>query len=218
MGKRLHQELQDLRSGVLAMAAMVEQSLQAAVATLLKADADAAEQVRQGDTAINDRRFALENETVNILVTQQPVATDLRLLVGVLEITSELERMGDYSKDIARVAIRQAEPGVPQVLGIEEMARLATDMLSQAVTAFDQGDAELATKAAREDNTVNQQCAALHRQLVQDAHADPDALEEALRILPAIHNIERFADRVTNICERTVYIITAEQVEFGDRE
>ena len=215
MGRLLDRELVVLRQRVAIMGAAVGKAIEAATAALLAADGQAAEEIYRADKAINDQRFALEEEVVTVISTQQPVAGDVRLLVGILEISSELERMGDYAKDIARATIKQADHGLPS-MGDEfsKMSQQAAAMLESAMQAFLATDAELATSVARQDDDVDQICVSLHRQLVQQAHTDNASLDTAMRLLPVVHNVERFADRTTNICERVVYIATGKLVEF----
>ncbi len=217
MGKRLEQELIRLRQRVATMANSVQQALADSVAALRTADIDAANRVCEADVVINDQRFALESDIVTVIATQQPVAGDVRLLVGILEIATELERMGDYAKDIGRIAIRQHPHKLDNLpFDISEISGHAINMLERAITAFVDGNPELATTVAKDDDHVDNLCLSLHRKLVQDASSDGASLQDAMRLLPAIHNIERFADRVTNICERIVYIETSQQVEFDD--
>lgn len=214
----LPRQLEKLKQRLVKMGHAVQQSLDAAVGVLLNADADAARVVCAGDKAINEERYSLESDVVGVIATQQPVAHDVRLLIGILEIATELERMADYAKDIARIAIRQAPHGTPgPPFGLVRMADHATAMLEQAMTSFLNGDAQLAKEIIRKDDAVDELCAELHRKLVERAHSDEAELDEAVRLLPAVHDVERFADRVTNICERIVYIETGEQIEFDDQ-
>ena len=218
MSKLLDQELAELKQRVVAMAHDVRQSMGAAIAALVDSDAEAAGIVREADRAINEQRFSLESDTVAVIATQQPVAGDARQLAGSLEIATELERMGDYAQDIARIAQFQSQRGSPNPpAGIVRMSNFAAQMLERAMQAFVDGDPELAAEVANEDDAVDELCWNLHRELVKNAYADESALEAVIRLLPAIHDVERFADRVTNICERVVYIATGEQVEFNDR-
>lgn len=212
----LPKELEKLKQRLVAMGHTVQQSLAAAVAVLLNVDIDAAKVVCDGDDAINEARYSLESDVVGLIATQQPVAHDVRMLIGILEIASELERMADYGKDIARIAIRQAPHGNPQPpFGLVRMTEHAISMLQKAMTAFSSGDEQLARKTVDEDDAVDALCAELHRKLLERAHSDEAELDQAVRLLAAVHNVERFADRVTNICERVVYIETGEQIEFG---
>ena len=219
MSKLLNRELMELKARVVAMADSVRQALEASIAALLQADDGAARAVCAGDAAINEMRFSIENDTIGLIATQQPVAHDVRLLAGIFEIVTELERMGDYAKDIAEIAIRQVASGAPNPPnGLLQMAELAGGMLAQAIKAFSDGDAELAESIAREDDKVDALCWELHRIVLEHAYAGPSEIEEVIRFLPAVHDIERFADRATNICERVVYIETGNQVEYSTRQ
>ena len=215
MSRILKQELDDLQQRVATLAGLVQTALGSAVSTLIDADRDAAHFVCDEDQVINRLRFALESDVVTIIATQQPVAGDVRLLVGVLEIASELERMGDYAKDVARIAIEQSSHGAPELPDqVARMAEHACAMLEQATTAFLDGDAQLATEVARDDDAIDECCDIVHRGLIERVRSGETSIDDSLRLLPVVHNIERFADRVTNICERIVYVATGEQVEF----
>ena len=215
MSRLLNHQLQKLRQQIQELAESVQQSLRDAVQSLLDADAVAAQSVCDGDRAINARRYTLETDIVSMIATQQPMAGDLRLLIGVLEIATELERMGDYAKDIARIAIRQQPHGTPEAAeGTVPMMDCALSMAQRTVRAFCDSDAQLARQVVSDDDRIDEACQRLHRELLERARVDENVLEETVRLLPVVHNIERFADRVTNICERIVFIVTGEQVEF----
>ena len=216
MSKLLEKELSDLQKQVDSMALSVRQGLDASVAALFDTDVDMARVVCSGDLSINDQRFALENATIGVIAMHQPVARDVRLLAGIFEIAIELERMGDYAKSIAEVTIRHAGQGpLNPPDGLRQMASLACDMLEQAIRSLSDQDTELAKSVASDDTKVDVLCWQLHRELLQRAYADETELEVAVRFLTVVHDIERFADRATNICERVVYIVTGEQVEFS---
>ena len=219
MSKLLEQELNDLQQRVETMATAVRQAFDTATTALLEANADAGRVICEGDTAINEQRFALENDAVAVIATQQPVAGDVRLLAGILEIVIELERMGDYAKNIAQTACCQAERGAPaRPDGISQMSKIAGEMLTNAIKSFADRDADLARSVADQDDEIDNLCWTLHRDMLQRAYTDQAEVEQAIRLLPVVHDIERFADRATNICERVVYIVSGEQVEYSVRK
>lgn len=215
MRNLLQQELAELKRRILSMASLVQQSLSGAVDALLNADSDRAQKIFDGDQAINEQRFSIENDAAVVLATQQPVAGDLRLIIGILEIATELERMGDYSKDIARNAM-SSELVVPLDIadGIKEMCGLAVETVNMAAHAFVENNDFLAAKVAKDDIPIDQLCERLHRDLIGLVSTNDASLDDVMRILPVVHNVERFADRSLNICERVVYIATGQQVEF----
>lgn len=218
MSKILQQEMQRQHEQIARMSSDVRDALRSAVKSLLENDPALAQDVIEGDEKINALRFNLEHDIAGLIATQQPVAIDVRRLLSALEVASELERMGDYAKDIARNAAKQPACTNSELQSeLSEMAAAATAMLDQAMTAFENNDAKAAHAVAAADDQVDAQCHQLHRKIVEQVRSDETFFDTALRLLPIVHNVERFADRVTNICERIVYVATGEQVEFDGR-
>src|SRR5512143_2856523 len=156
-----------------------------------------------------------------LIATQQPMAHDLRLLASCMEIISELERMGDYAKGIANINIRMGDqPPLKPLIDIPRMAQKDVDMLHRALTAFVNEDVETAQTIPVEDDEVDALYNQIYRELMTFVIADPTTIERANWLLWVAHNLERVADRVTNICERTVFIATGEFKEFdgSDKE
>ena len=211
----LDRRIRHLLDEILLLDSMVEQSISASVAALKSRDMEAARRVYAGDQQINARRFALENETMVVLATQQPVmAHDLRLLASILEITGELERIGDYGKGIAKIAlILGDQPPVKPLIDIPRMAVIGVEMLHQAISAFVTGDADAARRIPELDDQVDQLYNDVYHELVQIMIQDPSTIDRANYLMWAAHNLERMADRVTNICERTIYLVTGELKE-----
>lgn len=216
LAKHLQGDIERLVAAVDVMATAVGHALPAAVQAVLAVDTSLASQVLSGDEVINRQRFAIEERCLAILATQQPVARDARLLLAVLEVATELERMGDYAKDIARIALRP-EAGQPRqpLQALLPMSQMAIAMLDAALTSFRDRNAELAREVGRRDDEVDLLCGQVRRELLDLAHADAESINQIVQWLPAVHNIERFADRVTNICERAVFVATGGIVEFG---
>jgi phosphate transport system protein len=207
-------EIQELRDEILILGSMVEQALLDAVTALKKRDFALSEKVIAGDTDINEKRFALESRVMILIATQQPMARDLRVLASILEVISELERMGDYAKGIGVINRRMGqEPPLKPLVDIPRMAEKAAGMLHRALAAFVNEDAETARLIPPEDDEVDQLYVQVYRELMTYILADPKAIERANWLLWAAHNLERFADRVTNICERTEFIVTGEYKE-----
>lgn len=211
----LNRQIKQLHDEVLLLGSMVEQATLNAIATLKNRDVITARQVYEDDAVINEKRFAIENAIIITVATQQPMAHDLRSIAAIFEIITELERMGDYAKGIARVTIRLAdtELHIP-ISKIEHMGELGVDMLHRALGAFVNEDAKTAIKIPSEDDAVDDLYNELYRDLVKDMIANPDLIEPITLIMWVIHNLERLADRVTNICERTVFIATGELMEM----
>lgn len=213
------QELQQLRDDVMIMASMVYQQLTDAVQGLRLADPDSARRIIAQDSEINRRRFLLEDTTLTIIATQQPMAGDMRFLAGTLEIISELERIGDYAKGIARITTmlgRDSGLTMPPQLG--EMCELALGMLRRSVEAFIGGDIEAARVIPDADDAVDVLYNEVNLELVKIVSAEPSKMPMANLYSWAAHNIERTADRSTNICERTLYMVTGEMRELDHTE
>ena len=217
--KTFETEIKQVKDDVLMLGSMVEQSIIGSVEALKKRDLKAAQKILEGDRAINKKRFAIETELMILIATQQPMAHDLRLLASTLEIVSELERMGDYAKGIANINIRMGdEELLKPLIDIPRMAEKGVDMLHRSLTAFVNEDIETARKIPVEDDIVDALYNQVYRELMTFIIADPKTIERANWLLWVAHNLERFADRVTNICERTVFIATGELTEITDTD
>lgn len=212
--KTFENEIQQLRDEILLLGSMVEQATLSSVEALKKRDTNWSERIILEDKRINEKRFKLENEVMILIATQQPMARDLRVIASILEVISELERMGDYAKGIAVINLRMGEQSLLKPLvDIPRMAQKGTDMLHRALTAFVNEDAETARAIPAEDDEVDMLYDQVYRELMTYVMADPKNIERANYLLWAAHNLERFADRVTNICERTVFVVTGEYKE-----
>ncbi len=213
------QELQQLRDDMLIMASMVYQQMTDSVATLQSCDVDNARRIIQQDAEINRRRFTLEDDTLTIIATQAPMAGDMRFLAGVLEIISELERIGDYAKGIARITLMLGrDSGVTMPMTLVEMSSVALHMLRDAVNAFVSADAEAARLIPHQDDLVDRLYNQINVDLVRAVMEEPAKMARVNLYSWAAHNIERTADRATNICERTIYMVTGEMREMDDVE
>jgi phosphate transport system protein len=213
--KTFEGEIQLVKDNVIMLGSMVEQSIINSVETLKKRDIRGSEQVLLYDLEINKKRFEIENQLMILIATQQPMAHDLRLLASCMEIISELERMGDYAKGIANINIRMGdEPLLKPLIDIPRMAQKDVDMLHRALTAFINEDIETARKIPMEDDEVDALYNQIYRELMTFVIADPKTIERANWLLWVAHNLERVADRVTNICERTVFIATGQMTEI----
>jgi phosphate transport system protein len=219
--KNFENDLQQIKDEIILLGSMVEHALISAVDALKKRDIKAAQAIIIEDKAINKKRFDLENQIMVLIATQQPMAKDLRLLASCMEITSELERMGDYAKGIANINVRMGdEQLLKPLIDIPRMAQKGVDMLHRALTAFVNEDAETAKTIPIEDDEVDALYNQIYRELMVFIIEDPKNIERANWLLWVSHNIERFADRVTNICERTVFIVTGsfEEIKSSDDE
>jgi phosphate transport system protein len=212
-------ELQELKDEILVLGGMVEQAILGTVEALKKRDIEASQKILAADKDINKKRFELENKLMVLIATQQPMARDLRLLASSMEIISELERMGDYAKGIANINIRMGDaPLLKPLIDVPRMAQKDVDMLHRALTAFIEEDMETAQAIPIEDDEVDALYNQVYRELMTFVIADPKTMERANWLLWVAHNLERVADRVTNICERTVFIVTGELSEIKNSD
>ena len=216
----LDRKLKELLDEIQELQLLVSQALRDSVASLDQHDLVLARQVYTGDAVINARRFALEQDAMITIATQQPiVAHDLRLVACILEVVGELERMGDYAKGIAKIAIKIGEcPECPPPPDLFKMAAITDAMLARAVAAFIAGDAQAARAIPQEDDLVDGMYNSIYQMLVAEMIEDPSRIDHANLMMWAAHNLERMADRVGNICERTIYTATGEMIELDHNE
>ncbi|MCC6499499.1 MAG: phosphate signaling complex protein PhoU [Anaerolineales bacterium] len=213
--KSFESEIQQVKDDILALGSMVEQAILGSVEALKKRDVKASEKIFAEDQAINAKRFEIENKLMVLIATQQPMAHDLRLLASSFEIISELERMGDYAKGIANINIRMGDaPLLKPLIDVPRMAEKGADMLHRALAAFAAEDVEAAKAIPIEDDEVDALYNQVYHELMMFIIQDPKTIERANWLLWVAHNLERVADRVTNICERTVFIVTGEMREI----
>ena len=213
--KTFENEIQQVKDDVLLLGSMVEQAILNSVESLRKRDIKSAHEILEADTLINKKRFEIENKLMVLIATQQPMAHDLRLLASCMEIISELERMGDYAKGIANINIRMGDaPLLKPLIDVPRMAQIGVDMLHQALTAFVNEDIETAKSIPVHDDEVDALYNQVYRELMTFVIQDPKTIERANWLLWVAHNLERVADRVTNICERTIFIATGEMEEI----
>jgi len=213
--KTFENEIQLVKDDVLMLGSMVEQALIKCVESLKKRDIKLSRKIITEDLEINKKRFDIESKLMVLIATQQPMAHDLRLLASCMEIISELERMGDYAKGIANINIRMGDaPLLKPLIDIPRMAQLGVDMLHHALTAFVNEDVEAAQSIPVRDDEVDALYNQVYRELMTFVIQDAKTIERANWLLWVAHNLERVADRVTNICERTVFIVTGEMIEI----
>lgn len=213
--KLFAQKIQNIKDEVLLLGSMVEDAVNKSIYALKMRDTKLAKQIYQRDIELNDKRFSIENAILILIATQQPMARDLRQLASMLDVISELERMGDYAKGIAKVTIKlhDVDLKIP-MKEIEKMAELAVGMLHKALTAFINEDSQTASQIPYEDDAVDHIYEDIYHQAVDLMMSDPQNIDNSNLIIWVGHNLERLADRVTNICERTVFIATGELMEL----
>jgi phosphate transport system protein len=215
----LDQEIKLVQDEMLLLGSLAEQAILNAVDALRRRDVATAKSIYAEDQKINSKHFAIENHILIIFATQSPLARDLRILAAMLEIITELERIGDYAKGIAKVAMRLADDETPiPIREISTMADKATSMLHRALGAFVSEDLAAAYAIPREDDEVDELYITIYRKIVQNMIKNPETIDHTNQILWVIHNLERTADRVTNICERIVFIVSGELLELDSSD
>jgi phosphate transport system protein len=211
----LERKINELMDEVLLLGSMVEQATLQSVRALKDRNLALSEEVYEGDKKINDKRFEIEERTITLIATQQPMARDLRLLTAVLEIITELERMGDYAKGIGRININLGtERNIKPPAELISMAEIGVDMLHRALEGFAAVKPEIARALPKDDDKVDELFLKANTSMLKQMTVNPDNINEINQMLWAFHNLERLADRVINICERTIFIATGELMEL----
>jgi len=209
-------KLRDIQDEILAMGGMVEKAIRLSIQALKNRDLKLANQIMADDRKINEKRFDIEETCIQLIAMQQPMAGDLRTIISVLSITSELERIGDHAEGIAKIVVMIGdEPPLKPLIDIPRMAEKTIDMLHRSLDAFINCDENSAQQIAGEDDEVDQLYEQVFRELVSYMVEDPKTITRATRLLWVAHNLERSADRITNICERIVFTVTGKMYEIG---
>jgi phosphate transport system protein len=196
------------------MGSMVTKATMLAIEALQNRDLALAKQIIADDDKINRKRFDIEEKCIQLIATQQPMASDLRTIVAVLNIITELERIGDYAAGNAKIAIMIGnEPPLKPLIDIPRMAEKTVDMLNRSLKAFIDHDVEAARKISAEDDFIDNLYDQVFRELLTFMAEDPKTITRATRLIWVTHNLERSADRVTNICERIVFMVTGKMEE-----
>jgi phosphate transport system protein len=201
---------------VVAMASMTNKAIDNAVTALTRRDVRLAEQVVTSDRAINEHRWRTEEQALLVIATQAPMARDLRMIAAVIHIVTDLERMADHAAGTAKIALQTAEQApLKPLVDIPRMSEIARTMLHDAITAFIEGDQAAARSIVARDDEVDALYEQIYRELLTFMLADPTTIDQATHLLWAAHNLERIADRVTNICERVVFATTGQLEELA---
>ena len=212
-----HNQLDTLRDEIHTLGTLVTDALDRAIACLQEGDGRTASAIVTEDRAINERHAVIQRLTIRMLTTQQPVASDLRAVTVGMVIGSELERIGDYAAGIAKLVLRDpGEPPLELPHGLFVMARTARAMLRLSLEAYTRRDGVQARRIWQQDATVDRYQQALSRNLLVNMIENPSTLTRATHLLWIIHNLERVADRSTNICEQVIFMIDGEWPELQE--
>ncbi|MBN1179281.1 MAG: phosphate signaling complex protein PhoU [Anaerolineae bacterium] len=212
-------DLRNLQDEILVLGSMVEDAIARSVQVLKDQDLAAASQLIRDDAKLNRMRFKIEEDAMILIATQQPMASDLRLLAAVIVIATELERIGDYAKGIAKITLMIGnETLLKPLIDVPRMADIARDMLHQALEAFVTQNVDMARRIPEADEEIDALYNQVYRELLTYILATPRFTEQANHLLWVAHNLERSADRVINICERIVFTVTGEMEEMDVKE
>lgn len=214
-------ELRKLQDDIISLGSQVEENLTKAVGALLKNDQIQAERLIRADLEINDSRIRIGLDALTLIATQQPTGPDMRVIAAVLEIVGELERIHDYVKGIGRITLMLSNKNRLDgdlLTDLPAMAEITSQMLHQSLTAFAQRDAALARQIPEKDDVVDDMYKEIYQRIIRYVIENPTMIEEANLLEWALHNIERSADRVTNICEWVVYMVSGKYLEMDTEE
>ncbi len=201
-------QLSEIQEDMLVMAGMVENAIERGIEALKTRNVALAHEIIEDDLKINRKRYETEDKCLELIATQQPLAGDLRTIASVLHITVDLERMGDHAEGIAKIAIMLAdEPPLKPYVDIPRMADIARGMLMDSLEAFKHRDTALARVVCNRDDEVDELYDKLYHELIGYMVKDPANIQRATYLIWVTHNLERIGDRVTNICERVVYLV-----------
>jgi phosphate transport system protein len=197
------------------MGSMVEKAVSRSIEALKERDLAKARRIIEDDKKVNERRFTIEEKCVELIATQQPMAGDLRAIICVLSIITEIERIGDHAEGIAKIVLMIGdEPPLKPLIDIPRMAEKVNGMLHRSLDALINHDADAAKHIVAEDDDVDNLYDQVFRELLTFMVEDPKTITRATRLVWVAHNLERSADRVTNICERVVYMVTGKMEEM----
>jgi phosphate transport system protein len=201
---------------MLLLGTMVDSAIERSITALKGRDVDLARRVIADDARVNRKRYEIEERCLELIARQQPLAGDLRAIVSVLYIIVDLERMADHAEGIAKIAVMLAdEPPLKPYIDIPRMAEIARRMLTSSLEAFKDRDAERARAVCNLDDEVDALYDQVYRELITYMVNDPKTIERATHLTWVAHNLERIADRVTNICERVVYLVEGKISELN---
>jgi len=214
--RAFEEQIRELLEDLLAMGQMVADSIDRSVQALARQDVELAQQVVDFDDEINATQHDIDEKCLVLIATQQPMASDLRTILAVSNIASELERMGDYTEGIAKLAIRLAgQPFIKPLIDIPRMAQEGRRMLLAALEAFAREDVEAARQVGQADDLVDALYDQVYRELLIFMMNDPRTITQATYLLWVAHNLERIADRTTNIAERVIFVASGTIVELN---
>lgn len=220
MQRHFERELEGLKTTIVKMGSLVEEAIGTAIRAVLNNDRTLADAIIAGDERINSLEIEVDNAIIDLLALQQPVATDLRLILAAQKVNNDLERIGDHAVNIAESAIALSNfGGASDFLELPGMASIAQEMLRNVLDAFIHGDVRLSKAVLTQDDAIDELNRAMARQVVTIMKADAAAIDPGLELIRISKNLERVADLATNIAEEVIFIAEAKVVKhhFEDR-
>jgi phosphate transport system protein len=213
---KLDKDLEHLRDDILRMGGMVDDAIGRAMHALVEQDPVLAQEVIDADEAVNTVRFEIEQHCLSLIATQQPAAGDLRTIVAAMNMVSDLERMGDHAAGIAKAVLRsEGEPKFKVPKEVAVMAEEVREMLHQAMDSYRNQDIELARKVAAMDDEIDEHYRSLFGKLLRKMARKPFKSGAGIRLQFASHNLERIADRITNLVERVIFEHSGQMQELN---
>ena len=210
----LDRQLGQLQQEVISLAEIVDKATMRSVEALKQRDLTESQQLVQEDDYIDQKRYEIEDRCVDLIATQQPMAGDLRAIIALLHITVELERIGDYAEGIAKISLLMGnEPPLKPLIDIPRMAEKATTMLRNSMDSLVSRDTIKANQVLKDDDEVDLLYDQVYRELLVFMLQNPQTIQRATYLLWAAHDLERIADRATNIAERVIFLVTGKMVE-----
>lgn len=208
--------LKDVEDDVVQLSSMVEKAIFKSIEALKERDINASQKVVDDDDVIDEKQQAIEDRCIDLIALEAPMAGDLRVLIAAMMVANELERMGDYAEGIAKISVSMGNlPPLKPLIDIPRMAGKSVDMLRRSTQAFVNRDVESATAVLLADDEVDDIYEQVYRELLTYMMADPSTIQRATYLLWVAHDLERVADRTTNIAERVIYLVTGEtKIEY----
>jgi phosphate transport system protein len=208
-------QINDLKLEIIRMSSMVEETLAKAMKSLIAHDSKAAQEIIDGDDVIDDLRDSLAERCVTLIATQQPMASDLRIIFASVEMTTDIERIADYAVGIARITVQlQGENYIKPLVDLPRMTDIACEMMRNTVQAFANRDADMAIEAAKKDNELDGLYQQVYKELAEYVMEDPRCVHQMIAFVLVARYLERVGDHITNLCEWIVYNETGRKLDL----
>ena len=202
-------DLRMLQDDILMLGSMVEKAIMTSLDALQRRDLDLSKEIIAGDDHIDNKRFEIEDKCINLIATQQPLAIDLRIIITMLHISQELERMGDYAEGIAKISLAMGdEPPLKKLIDIPRMGQKSSNMVRLSLDSLVNRDLVTAQVVLKDDDEIDALYEQVYRELLTFMIEDPKSIRRGTYLIWVAHDLERIADRATNIAERVIFLVT----------